>query len=155
MAAPTPSPLQGFPLVSNLQSLAPGAAKCLGVLGLSLTQYFDCNVAPMQIKIPNAAFGTIERGIIFSEDNINWTAGISPTSTADQSGLAPFARLIDPTNISAVSAATYLLDEFDVVPLFGASMPTFWSVLVWNRTNQAFSAVLSDFFASYTLLSYA
>jgi hypothetical protein len=155
MAAPVPSPLQGFPLVSNLQSLAPGAAKCLGVLGLTLTQYFDCNVAPMQIKIPNAAFGAIERRIIFSEDNVNWTAGISPIATVDQSGLAPFARFVDSTNVNAASAATYVLDEFDVVPAYGASMPMFWSVLIWNRTNQAFSALLSDFFASYTLLSYA
>ncbi len=155
MAAPTVSPLQGFPLVSNLQSLAPGAAKCLGALGLSMTQYFDCNVAPMQIKIPNAAFGAIERRIIFSEDNITWTAGISPTATADQSGLTPLARFVDSTNISAASAGTYVLDEFDIVPLFGAAMPTFWSVLVWNKTNQAFSALLSDFFASYSVLSYA
>jgi hypothetical protein len=155
MAAPVPSPLQGFPLVSNLQSLAPGAAKCLGVLGLTLTQYFDCNVAPMRIKIPNAAFGTIERRIIFSEDNITWTAGISPIATTDQSGLAPFARFIDSTNVNDASAATYILDGFDTVPLYGADMPTFWALLIWNRTNQAFSALLSDFFASYTLFSYA
>jgi hypothetical protein len=159
MAAPIPAPLQGFPLVSNLQNLAPGAAKCLGVLGLALTQYFDCNVAPMAIKIPNAAYGAIERRIIFSENDNgiigNWTAGIDPRSTSDQSGLAPFGRFIDSTNINAASAATYALDEFDVVPLFGASMPMFWSILVWNRTNQAFSSLLSDFFASYTLLSYA
>src|SRR5580692_8000709 len=130
MTAPIPSPLQAMPLVSNLVGLAPGAAKCLGVLGnqVTLTQYFDCNVAPMQIKIPGAAFGAIERRIIFSEDNISWTAGINPLATTDQSGLVGLTRLIDSTNISNPSAATYLLDEFDVVPLFGASMPMFWSI---------------------------
>jgi hypothetical protein len=146
-----------MPLVSNLVSLAPGAAKCLGVLGnqVTLTQYFDCNVAPMQIKIPGAAFGAIERRIIFSEDNVNWDGGISPTANADQSGLVGFARFVDSTNISAPSAVTYLLGEFDVLPTFGASMPMFWSILIWNRTNLAFSSVLTDFISNYTIISYA
>jgi hypothetical protein len=50
---------------------------------------------------------------------VNWTAGISPIATTDQSGLAPLARFVDsrPTALAPIGLMTVPAAIRRVVPL--------------------------------------
>ncbi len=140
-----------------LTSLANSAAKGLGSLGATLTEYVDDNVAPIKIKTGAAsvsASGTVLVYVVTSEDGSNWTNGIDPTSTSDQSskltGLTPLSPVLN----ANANATTYFFPEFSIYSILGF-MPSYWSVVILNQTGAAFDATASNFTAKHSLVSYA
>lgn len=155
-----PSPLATFPLgpgqtQDNLTGLPNGYALGLGVLGQLGIQYYDDNVGPIQVRTGSLVSpgGTVSLYIVGSEDSIHWDGGLSPNGSTDQSmGLAFLspARTITTTNTNTI----YTFDEFSIasIKLF---MPTFWAVVVYNRSGSAFDPNSANFYAQHAYMNYA
>ena len=154
--------LATFPLgpgqsTDNLTALPNGQAKGLGALGTTLVQYYDDIVAPIQIKSDAAGVtgsGTASLFLVCSEDGANWTNGINPNSTADQSSLIGSLLALSPVVTVSANGALYYFPEFSVYSLLGF-MPTYWSLLVYNQSGAAFDATAANFIAKHSLVSYA
>jgi hypothetical protein len=146
--------LTTFPLASNLTSLPSTQAMGLGSLGTTLLQYYDDNVAPIQITSGASgvsASGTASLYVVCSEDNTHWTGGVNPAVTADQS--AALATLTALSTIAVVAnATTYEFPEFSIYSVLGF-MPTYWAVVIYNQSGAAFAS--SGFIAQHSLISYA
>jgi hypothetical protein len=158
----TVAALATFPLgpamgTDNLTSLASGQAKGLGSLGASQVQYYDDNVAPIQIKSGASGVsgtGTVTLYVVVSEDGSNWTNGINPASTSDQSALLGNLVPVVPSLSVNANATTYRFPEFSIYALLGF-MPSFWSVVIYNQSGAAFDATAANFTAKHSLVSYA
>lgn len=141
----------------NLTALPSGYARSLGIIGSAGVQYYDDNIAPLQVRSGPGAnnIGAISLYLIVSEDRVIWTDGIDPTSTADQSAKIIKARLISSFNNVAPSTV-YVFDGWSVFTSFDMGyMPTFWSVVVLNQSGGSFDPTASNFSAKHTLVSYA
>jgi hypothetical protein len=149
--------LTAFPLVSNLQNLLNNQAKGLGQLGTAATQYYDDNVAPITIRSGASGVsssGTVSFYLVCSEDGTNWTNGVNPNATTDQSaGLAGLPPLQPVLGVVA-NATNYILPEFSVYSVLGF-MPCFWAIMVLNQSGAALDATLANFYARHSLVSYA
>jgi hypothetical protein len=149
--------LTTFPLASNLTSLPSGQAMGLGSLPVGqttpATQYYDDNIAPIQITSGASgvsASGTASLYVVCSEDNTHWTGGVNPAVTADQS--AALATLPALSTIAVVANATiYWFPEFSIYDVLGF-MPAYWSVVIYNKSGAAFAS--SGFIAQHSLISY-
>ena len=89
-----------------------------------------------------------------SEDGVNWTNGINPNSTSDQSSLIGSLVSLTPVVTVAANATLYYFPEFSVYSLLGF-MPTYWSILVYNQSGAAFDLTSTNFYAKHSLVSYA
>jgi hypothetical protein len=148
--------LAAFPLVSNLQTLPTAQAKGLGSVGTTLVQYYDDNVAPITIRSGASgvsASGTVSFFLICSEDGTNWTNGINPNATTDQSlalaGLTPLQPILP----VVANATNYIFPEFSVYSILGF-MPSYWALVAFNQSGAALDATLANFYARHSLVSY-
>jgi hypothetical protein len=154
--------LATFPLgpgqtTDNLTGLPNNQAKGLGSLGTTLVQYYDDNVAPLQFKSGTSGVigtGTVSLYLVCSEDGANWTNGINPNSTSDQSSLLGGLVPLVPAVTVTANVSTYMLPEFSVYSLLGF-MPTYWAVVVYNQSGTALDATAANFSAKHSLISYA
>ncbi|HWS93831.1 MAG TPA: hypothetical protein VN306_15480 [Mycobacterium sp.] len=153
--------LATFPLgpgqsTDNLTALQNGQAKGLGALGTTLVQYYDDIVAPIQIKSGSSVSGSgsVSLFLVCSEDGTNWTNGINPNSSADQSSLIGTLTPLTPAVTVASNATIYVLPEFSIYSLLGF-MPTYWSIVVYNQSGAALDATATNFIAKHSLVSYA
>ena len=153
--------LATFPLgpgqsTDNLTALPNGQAKGLGALGTTLVQYYDDIVAPIQIKSGSSVSGSgsVSLFLVCSEDGTNWTNGINPNSSADQSSLIGTLTPLTPAVTVASNATIYVLPEFSIYSLLGF-MPTYWSIVVYNQSGAALDATATNFIAKHSLVSYA
>ena len=153
--------LATFPLgpgqsTDNLTALQNGQAKGLGALGTTLVQYYDDIVAPIQIKSGSSVSGSgsVSLFLVCSEDGTNWTNGINPNSSADQSSLIGTLTPLTPAMTVASNATIYVLPEFSIYSLLGF-MPTYWSIVVYNQSGAALDATATNFIAKHSLVSYA
>ena len=153
--------LATFPLgpgqsTDNLTALPNGQAKGLGALGTALVQYYDDIVAPIQIKSGSSVSGSgsVSLFLVCSEDGTNWTNGINPNSSADQSSLIGTLTPLTPAVTVASNATIYVLPEFSIYSLLGF-MPTYWSIVVYNQSGAALDATATNFIAKHSLVSYA
>lgn len=141
----------------NFSSLAAGAARGLGVVNPGTPPvglYRDIILPPWQITLAASPTtgGTIQRYLLFSEDNTHWPGNISPTSTSSQAAALAAAILDDSgfatgtliDTITVQSGTTvYYTRWFSLYALIG-NMASYSSVLVYNNTSQAFAAFSSN-----------
>jgi hypothetical protein len=145
--------LTSFPLSSNLASLPSTQAMGLGSLGTTLLQYYDDNVAPIQITSAASGVsgsGTASLYVVCSEDNTHWTGGVNPAVTADQSASLASLKALWTINVVA-NATIYEFPEFSIYSVLGF-MPTYWAVVIYNQSGAALAA--SGFSAQHSLISY-
>jgi hypothetical protein len=144
-----------LPLLSNLTSLAHGAAKPLGQIGNAATGYID---TVFSLKLTTGAT-VVSNGIIqvflISAENAtpvaDWTDGINPNATITQHTKITDAstrqiayRLGAGQNTIITAATAYTIPQFSVLSVLGFR-PTFCAVVVWNLTGGALSATAGDF----------
>jgi hypothetical protein len=154
--------LATFPLgpaqsTDNLTGLPSNQAKGLGSLGTALVQYYDDIVAPLQFKSGasgTTGTGTVSLYLVCSEDGTNWSNGINPNSSSDQSTLIGTLQMLTPAITVTANATTYLFPEFSIYSLLGF-MPTYWAVVVYNQSGAALDATAANFYAKHSLISYA
>jgi len=142
----------------NLTGLASGQGKVLGSVGDG-SLIFDIVVAPLMFTTGAGGVGTVELWLALSENGGApptgiWSAGIDPTSTADQS-----AKLVDGQirllqSITAASATTYYFDEFALGSVLGF-FPMFSCLVVRNNTAAALNATASNFSSHYSRQNFA
>jgi hypothetical protein len=144
-------PAQG---TDNLTALTNNKALGLGALGTAVTQYYDDNVAPIQIKTgASAVNGVVSLYLVCSEDGSIWTNGIDPNTTSDQSGKLGQLQPVVPPIAVAANATTYTFPEFSVYSVLGF-MPSFWAVVVFNQSGQTLDSTAGNFYAKHSLVSY-
>ncbi len=142
----------------NVTSLPNNQAKGLGSLGTSVTQYYDDNVQPFQLKSGASgvsASGSVSFYLVGSEDGTHWTNGIDPTSPVDQSGKLAGLIPLSPAMAMTANATTYTYLWFSVAAAFQGTMPSFWSVVIYNQSGAAFDATAANHIAKHSLISYA
>lgn len=141
----------------NLTALPNSQAKGLGSVGLLQHQYYDDNVAPIQIRSGTGTSPTGSAGLylVLSEDGVNWTDGILPNSALDQSAKLINASSYQIFSISVnVDATLFYFREFSVVSKIGY-MPTFWAILIYNQSGANFDVTATNFRAQHSLVDYA
>lgn len=141
----------------GLTGLPSTQAKGLGTLGLAQHQYYDDNIAPIQIRsgTGTSASGTVGLYLVVSEDGVNWTDGINPNVAADQSAKLANASSYQIYSIPVnVDSTLFYFREFSVVSklLF---MPSFWAVVIWNQSGAALDPTNTNFRAQHSLVDYA
>ncbi len=142
----------------NVTSLPNGQAKGLGSLGTSVTQYWDDNIAPIQLKSGASgvsASGSVSFYVVASEDGTHWTNGIDPTSASDQSAKLAGLLPLSPALAMTANATTYTYLWFSIASALQAAMPSFWSVVIYNQSGAAFDATAANHIAKHSLISYA
>jgi hypothetical protein len=145
----------------NITGLANGQAKGLGAVGTALTQYYDDNVAPVRILSGASGVsgsGTASMYVVISEDGANWTNGVNPNSTSDQSALVGSSSanplpVLQTINVVA-NATTYEFAGFSIASVL-LYMPTYWAIVIYNQSGAAFNGTSSNFVANHTLISFA
>ena len=166
-ASPLTWPLGPNQTTDNFSGLPNGQAKCLGVISPStLTQPFgDVILPPWQYTTaagPTAG-NTIQRYMLFSEDNVIWPGGINPTAITDQSvalttwlaadSAAVGGSLLDTITIQS-GAILYKSSWRSIRGLVG-DVPTYMTVLVWNQSGVALAAFsANNQSATYVLDTY-
>jgi hypothetical protein len=149
-----------FPLLSNLQSLAFGAAKGLGHVGTAAADYVDDIVSPIFLKTGAtvSADGIIVLFVVTAEELGHFTDLIDPDATTTQ-----HAKISDATQSQVVSVlgqgpnpiaanTSYCFPAWSVYELLGFK-PTFWAPFVRNRSGGALSATAGDFYGVHTTLT--
>ena len=137
----------------NLTGLASGQAKVLGSVGDG-SLIFDIVVAPLMFTTGAGGVGTVELWIALSENGGApptgiWSAGIDPTSTADQSAKVIDGQVRLLQSITTASATTYYFDEFALGSVLGF-FPMYSCPIVWNKTAAALSATAANHSAHYS-----
>lgn len=150
-----------LPLLSNLQSLADGAAKPLGQLGTAATGYVD---RTFTLRITTGVGAVSSGQLIFffvtaenATPTTDWTDGINPTAVVTQHTKITGAslsqviyRIGQGQNTTLLPSTTYTIPQFSVLSVLGFR-PTFLSIVAWNQTGGALSATASDFSGFSTL----
>jgi hypothetical protein len=150
----------------SVTSLPNGQALGMGSLwaeniGL-VTPLGDLILPPWKITTGSGAVsGTISRYLIVSEDGSNWTGGINPTSSSDQSTLLSAMLAYDNSNAAfidqitvSVAATAYYFRWRSLQSMLG-NAPHYVSVLLYNQSGQALSAIAGNHTAQYASESYA
>ncbi len=150
----------------SVTSLANGQAKGLGSLwaeniGL-VTPFGDLILPPWKITTGAGPIaGTVSRYLIISEDGSQWTGGVDPTSSSDQSMLLSAmlaydgsnSALIDQITVSAAATAYYF--RWRSLQSMLGNVPRYVSILVYNQSGQALSATATNHTAQYASEAYA
>jgi hypothetical protein len=141
---PTYGTESAFSVASNLNSLANGNVKALGTVDNSAVR---ANNYQIKLKITAnstgvSATGTVTVYLVRSNDNSDWTDGISPSSTSDQSASIKNATIIGVFNLNAVNQV--LIVQFDLLmeggPVPAYDCPKFWTLAIGNGSGAAFAA---------------
>jgi hypothetical protein len=140
------------PQASNLNSLANGAAKSLGKIDFNAN-----NAHEATIKIKAAlnstgvsATGVLEYYFIGSQDDVDWTDGIDPTSTSDVAASIKNSRRI---KSSAANANSQVVNETIDIFAFVGSGYSYGAVIVKNSSGAALAASGND--ADYQTVVYS
>lgn len=149
-----------FPLLSNLQSLAFGAAKGLGHVGTAATDYVDDIVSPIFIKTGATAStnGLVTLFVVTAEELGHFTDLIDPDATTTQHTKisdATQAQVVSILGVGATSLAantSYCFPSWSVYDVLGYK-PTFWAPFVRNLSGGALSATAGDFYGTHTTLT--
>jgi hypothetical protein len=155
--------ITAFSLASNMDSLADGAAKPLGAMDNSSSEYSTARLElVINLETTEANLdvdGVIELYYICSLDNTTWTDGISPSSTSDQAGNIKHARLIQAFKADKSMAGLDITWVCPDLSLLGdkrgdkiGELPPYWSLIVFNRSGSAIQA--SGNTARYQLVTY-
>lgn len=127
------------PQASNLNSLANGAAKSIGKINFNSN---NAHLATLKLKVTLAssgldANGTLELYFLGSQDDIDWTDGIDPTSTSDES-----SNIVDAIHIGSLHAATASRVVNQTIDLFSRAGNgyAYGAVVVLNSSGAALPA---------------
>lgn len=147
-------PAQG---TDNVTSLANNLAKALGSLGTTVFQYADDIIAPAHFKTgtSTSGTGTLELHLVMGEDatTANWSRAVDPDSTSDQAAKLDASTLVEAIQANADST-TYFFKGFSLQSRLGY-MPTYWTLVIYNKSGAALSAVAADHYAKHSLISFA
>jgi hypothetical protein len=145
-------PAQG---TDNVTSLANNTAKGLGAVGTTVVQYADDIVAPIRVKTGSgtSGSGTIELHLVVSEDSSVGSNGIDPDATSDQSSKMTANTLIEALQANA-DTTSYYFKGVNLQALRGG-MPTYWALVLYNKSGATLSATAADHYAKHSQVSYA
>lgn len=149
-----------FPLLSNLQSLAFGAAKGLGHVGAAGTDYVDDIVSSIFLKTGAtvSANGVIVLFVVTAEEIGHFTDLIDPDATTTQH--AKIGEATQGNVVAALGAGTnqltantsYCFPAWSVAAFLGFR-PTFWAPFIRNLSGGALSAAAGDFYGVHTTIT--
>jgi len=148
----------------NLTSLPNLNMKGLGRVGTAQTGYVDAVVSPIFVR--TAASGVVSTGairlfLVAAEEIASpsrFTDGIDPDATTNQItsiGQATLANLVDTISggqNGLQTATVYCFQGFSVKSVLGYT-PTFWAPVIMNNSGAALSAVATQHYARYTLIT--
>lgn len=145
-----------FGSASNLNSLANNAAKPLGAVdnstALALNEKVKLKMTLASTGVSST--GTIEVYALASNDNTDWTDGISTSSTTDVSASLKNAQLLAILNANANSQVVDF--NFDLIQQGGMNplvdVPKYWALVVFNKSGAAIAS--SGNAATYTPITY-
>jgi len=160
LTSPLTFPFGPAQATDNVTSLAAGAAKVLGQVGVNQGVVWDYTVAPMQIKSgTGTTAGTVDILIAVSETSGapptgNWTDFIDPTLATDQSSkITDQMTLARTLNVSAASTL-YKADGFGLYNILGRQ-PMFWTLVIRNNTNFALDTTAANFIFMYSQMNFS
>jgi hypothetical protein len=148
-----------FTLLSNLQSLANGAAKGLGRIGTAGVSYLDdsCSVIKVTTGATASNNGSIELFLVASDDGTNFTDNIDPNATTSQDAKIAAASLNQLVWIIGAGgkakldpATSYWFPGFSVVSILGYR-PVFWAPVILNKSGGPLSANAGDFLGIHAI----
>jgi hypothetical protein len=134
----------GFTASANLNSLADGQAKPLGVVDNTSLKYPNAYVSLNFAATSGLAYeGAIELYFLSCIDTTSdkWSDDINPDTTSNVSASIANAKLISPT-----LRADNTLSGKDIVWVCNdlakevGDLPLKWTIIVYNKTGQAFRA---------------
>lgn len=142
--------------ITNITSSGAKFARGLGAVDQSASLRYD-NIITFKAKT-NATATTgnkvLSLYLITSIDGTNWTDGIDPDATSDQSSKISQATLVGVATAIAAST-TYYFPDIDVPAILGYC-PLYWALVYQlDVTAGGFSSTAGDHYTKYSEIQYA
>ena len=143
-----------FSASTRLNSLANGAARCLGQIDNSTGYYPNAKVQfTINLSTANSAGGQVEIYFVGSLTGTTYTDNITVGATSNQASKLKLAPRIAALKADAdMNSVDINWVSKDLRSLVGSDLPPYWSVVVKNVSGSAFAA--SGHAAKYALMSY-